>query len=214
MADKRHIGRLHPRRKRDHPHDRYLKGAVYEQRIVYGMQADQAPSAKSILTDPKIVNALHAVSFHCRHFDLPALLEEFWNVGRAELNREGLSEGLFEKLTSQEQADMVAVGFVDKMAADVMHRTGVGLSKNHTQHNVQDLLSLATVAAAFLQVLLELLQMCLHHSNIYVASRVTMPCLQVASDELVDICYATQIGWSLAMATSVCKKLVCYCCGR
>lgn len=203
---------MQPQRKRVQPHDRYRKGVVCQQRVVYGVQADQAPSAKSILTDPKIVHALHAVSFHCHQVDLAAFLEQFRCFQHAKLNIEGLPEGVFETLTSQEQADLVSVAFVDKVAIDVMRRVSIALSKSNTQQSVQDVLSLATVAAAFQQVLVELQLMCLQYYSIYIRSRATMPCFQVSSSRLVDICYTTQIGWFLVLAKSMCKQLVRYCC--
>lgn len=133
----------------------YPKAAVGESKCSYEMQVNRSATFKSLLATPKIVNALHAISFHCwEDCDLLAELQAFWGpafyVG---LERRGLlSEGLFEKLNLQEQAEVLSVAFIDAVVAAVMRRGDTLSPKACTPHSVEDMLSLATATAALQQV--------------------------------------------------------------
>lgn len=132
----------------------YRNATVGELKSSCETQVNQSPTFRSLLITPKIVTALHAVSFHCwKDCDLLAELQGFWDeafyVG---LERRGLSEGIFEKLNLQEQAEVLSLAFVDAVVAAVMHRGDTLSPKACTPHSVEDMLSLATAIAALQQV--------------------------------------------------------------
>lgn len=133
---------------------RYSNAAVGERKVSYETQVDPAPTFKSLLTTPKVVNALHAVSFHCwEGCDLVAELQLFWGQSFFKgLEKQGLSEALFQTLSLQEQAELLSIGFLEAVIAAV---TQQGDLFDGRPHSVQDVLSLATVVAAFQQVLLK-----------------------------------------------------------
>lgn len=129
--------------------------AVGQLKCSYETQVNQSPTFKSLLMTPKIVNALHAVTFHCwKDCDLPAELQGFWGQAFYDgLERQGLLPEL-GKLDLQEQAEVLSLAFIEAVKGAIMHRGEIISLQDCTQHNVEDLLSVATVAAAFQQVLL------------------------------------------------------------
>lgn len=172
------------------------------------MQVDQARSAKTILADPKIVDVLRAISFHCWDINLAVCIKEFWNYKHARAGGVEVSESIFQTLTPQEQAELLSVAFVDVVSTGVIHRSGLKVAPECTQHNVEDILSLAEVTAAFQQVPPESCQMCLSNYCTYKAVTLAWPCLQMSNNRLVDTCYTAQTGCFLALAADMRKQLV------
>ena len=146
----RHVGRLQPRHNRIHQNHRYPNNANCESKVSCEMSVNQARSTKSILADPKVAKALRAVSFRCCQIDLAAWVKEFWSYKHAGLGLGiTLSEALFEKLTPQEQAELLSVAFIGVAAKKVFNHL---LVSKCTQHTVEDTLSVAKLTAAFQQV--------------------------------------------------------------
>lgn len=217
LTHKCQVDRLQLRRRRANQHDRYQVGAVCQPKVMCATHVGQAPAPKSFLQDPKILNALQAISLLCGSIDLTAMAGAFRRAKHAELIEWGLHEGLFKTLTHQEQAELLSLAFVDWVVGDVTQRSSA-LAANTTedakQQSLTDMLSLTEVAAAVQQVPLEWSPLGLRTLPFHIVATVTMPCLQVSSNKLVDICYMAQTNWCMAIAIVLSKQLVCYCCAR
>ena len=103
----RRTRRIHPWHKPVCQRRRYPNGAVCQSKPSLELQVDQARLTKSMLKDPTVLTRLRAVSFDCWKVDLERMLERVWRLRHAD--NWGLPEGLYQKLTPQEQAEHMSI---------------------------------------------------------------------------------------------------------
>lgn len=147
----RRTRRLHPGHK---PVYQRPYGAVCKRKPSCEVQADQAPSLRSTVLDPDLVNTLRAVSFDCwPNVDLEAMVESPLRLRQGD--DWGLPDGVYKELTFQEQADHISIAFLYAVYDRLQLQWSQLSLKDYTQHIVHNTLSLVTVIAAFQQVMLE-----------------------------------------------------------